>query len=110
MKKIETIDYKSVKASIGVLCDDSKELATSLLNEVTFMNETLTSLKEEVQKQGVVTEMSQGSYSIKRSNPALQTYNQLIKNYTNCIKQLYELLPKEQNTDTDDDLDEFLNE
>ena len=68
----------------------------------------LEDLKKEVQDKGVVTDMSQGAYSIKRANPALQTYNQLIKNYTNCIKQLYELLPKDVGNDTDEELDKFL--
>lgn len=95
MKKIERVDYKAVELSIDSMENDSKELATTLLNEIKFMNVTLEDLKTEVQESGVITDMSQGAYSIKRSNPALQMYNQLIKNYTGCIKQLNDLLPKD---------------
>lgn len=95
MKKIEKVDYKAVELSIDSMENDSKELATTLLNEIKFMNVTLEDLKTEVQESGVITDMSQGAYSIKRSNPALQMYNQLIKNYTGCIKQLNDLLPKD---------------
>ena len=95
MKKIEKVDYKAVELSIDSMENDSKELAMTLLNEIKFMNVTLEDLKTEVQESGVITDMSQGAYSIKRSNPALQMYNQLIKNYTGCIKQLNDLLPKD---------------
>ena len=91
--------------TIDRLENDSKELATSLLNEIKFMNNTLEELKREINEKGVITDMPQGAYSIKRSNPALQTYNQLIKNYTSCIKQLNDLLPS--NVIGNDNFEEF---
>jgi hypothetical protein len=106
MKEMKKIDYKAVEMIIDNLEEDTKELANSLLNEINFMNKTLEELKKEVETSGVITDMSQGAYSIKRSNPALNTYNQLIKNYTSCIKQLNELLPKDTGTGTDS-FDEF---
>ncbi|MBQ2408214.1 MAG: hypothetical protein II309_02160, partial [Bacilli bacterium] len=67
-----------------------------------YMNDTLEKLKERIDEKGVVTEMCQGSYSIDRTNPALQTYNALIKNYTSTSKQLFEMLPN-----NDDEIDNF---
>ena len=66
-------------------------------------------LKKEIQEKGVVTTMCQGKYDIQRSNPALNQYNTMIKNFSSTIKQLNELLPKETTT-SEDDLEEFLDE
>lgn len=109
MKKIEPIDYKAIKLSIDSLEEDTKELANSLLKELKFMNVTLESLKDNVVKDGVVTTMCQGKYNIERANPALNQYNVLIKNYTSCIKQLNDLLPKGINGNNDD-LDDYVND
>lgn len=109
MKKIEKLDYNSIKMTIEKLDDDRKELANSLLKELEFMNNTLEALKDNVDKVGVITKMCQGKYDIERANPALNQYNVLIKNYTSCIKQLNDLLPKDI-SGTDDDLDEFIND
>ena len=108
MKKIEQIDFNSIKETIELLDNDRKVLCTSLLEEIIFMKITLDDLKKQVQENGVVTKMCQGKYDIERANPALNQYNTLIKNYSSCIKQLNELLPKgmsaDDNFDDDDDL------
>lgn len=109
LKKIEEFDYKAVKIAIDKLEEDTKELANSLLKEIEFMNATLYSLKDEVNRVGVITDMSQGKYSIKRSNPALSTYTVLIKQYTNCIKQLNDLLPKDSFQNSSE-FDEFVDD
>ena len=51
--------------------------------------------------------MCQGEYSIERANPALNQYNSLIKNYNSTVKQIYDILPKEevQNYDNFDEDD-----
>ena len=84
------------------MSDDKKSIALGLLKELSYMNDTLEKLKERIDEKGVVTEMCQGSYSIDRTNPALQTYNALIKNYTSTSKQLFEMLPN-----NDDEIDNF---
>ena len=106
MKKIEEFDYNSIKLTIDKLEEDRKELANSLLKELEFMNTTLEALKDSVNKDGVITKMCQGKYDIERANPALNQYNVLIKNYTSCIKQLNDILPKDVGG-TDDNFDEF---
>lgn len=93
MKKIAKLDYTSIKECVESLPNEKKELCNSILNELIFMTDTLNELKKEIEEKGVVTDMSQGKYSIKRANPALNQYNTMMKNYTGCIKQLNELLP-----------------
>ena len=72
------------------------------------MNDTLEELKKDIREKGTTTKMCQGKYDIDRTNPSLQTYNALIKNYTSTSKQLFEMIPKEDYTiddfDEDDDL------
>ena len=102
LKEIKKVDYKSIKDSIENLPKDKQELCNNILNELIFMEETLNSLKKEIQEKGVVVDMCQGKYSIQRTNPALNQYNTTMKNFTGCIKQLNDLLP----TDSADN-DEF---
>lgn len=109
LKKVQKVDYISTKATIDKLEEDRKELANSLLKELEFMDETLEALKDSVNKSGVITKMCQGKYDIERANPALNQYNVLIKNYTSCIKQLNDILPKELSC-ADDELDGFVND
>lgn len=96
LKKIEEIDLNSIKETIELLDNDRKVLCLSLLDELNFMKTTLNDLRKQVEKNGVVTKMCQGKYDIDRANPALNQYNTLIKNYSSCIKQLNDLLPKEE--------------
>lgn len=105
MPKVTKIDLKSVKETFLEMDSDKGKLGLSLLEEAEFMKTTLNKLKEKINKDGVVTEMCQGKYSIDRANPALNQYNSLIKNYNSTIKQIYEILPKEDLT-TNDNFDE----
>ncbi|MEE3324195.1 MAG: hypothetical protein VZR33_02585 [Methanosphaera sp.] len=108
MKKIEEVNFKSIELTIANMDNDKKELCTSLLYEIKFMYDTLNELKTKVSEMGVITKMCQGKYDIERANPALNQYNTLVKNYSSCIKQLNELLPKEEsNLDDEFDNDEL---
>ena len=84
---------------------DKDKIALSLIDRAIFMQETLKDLEKKVIEQGGVTEMCQGSYSIERINPALQAYNNTIKNYTNVVKQIYDLIPAVE--DDKDDFEDF---
>lgn len=82
--------------------DDSKSrLALSLLDKANFMEKTLAVLQKEVEEGGVTTTMCQGNYYIERENPALKSYNTTIKNYASVIKQLNDMLPKNEGTNSD---------
>lgn len=100
MKKFEKTDFASLWKRIDALENTQKALATSLISKAEFMEETLIELQEKVKKDGAVTEMCQGSYSIERESPALRSYNTTVKNYTAVVKQLLDVLPPEE-TKTD---------
>ena len=96
-KKAEEIDLDSLRKTFEARTDDKSKLALDLLKRAEFMRTTLVALENKVKEDGVVTEMSQGSYSIDRENPALRSYNTTIKNYTSVIKQIVDLLPAQEN-------------
>ena len=104
--KTKKVDLKSIKETIDTLDNDRKVLCTSILDELIFMQVTLDDLKKQISENGVVTKMCQGKYDIDRANPALNQYNTLMKNYSGCIKQLNELLPKE--IEQNDNFDDFV--
>lgn len=97
-KKAEEIDLDSLRKTFEARTDDKSKLALDLLKRAEFMRTTLIALEDKVNSEGVVTEMSQGSYSIDRENPALRSYNTTIKNYTTVIKNIVDLLPAQEET------------
>lgn len=91
-----------LKDTIKKMDGDKKALAEGLFNELIFMKDTLTHLKDDVERLGTIVPMCQGKYEIERCNPSLQSYNSLIKNYNSTSKQLFDMLPK-----TDSTIDNF---
>lgn len=81
-------------------------IAIALIDKAMFMEKTLKELEKQIETDGTITEMCQGSYSISRANPALQAYNNTMKNYTSVMKQLNDMLPKQEKV-KDDGFDEF---
>ena len=108
MKKIKKINYTLLKDKIDSLDEDKKPICLSLLKELLFMNDTLEKLKNDIIDKGTIVVMCQGKYDIERTNPSLQSYNSLIKNYTSTSKQLFDMLPKDDLSDDDFDNDDLL--
>lgn len=106
MDKIKSINFKNLKKTFNDMNNEKGMLGLTLVKELEFMKKTLTKLKKELSDKGVVTEMSQGKYSIERANPALTQYNSMIKNYQSTVKQINDLLPK----DSLDNYDDFDND
>ena len=104
MEKIKPINFKNLKKLFNEMDNEKGMLGLALIKELEFMKKTLNKLKKELVEKGVVTEMSQGKYSIDRANPALTQYNSMIKNYQSTVKQINDLLPKDS-LDGNDDFD-----
>ena len=86
--------------------NDSGRVGLSLLEEARFIKKTLARLKDEIDNGDMVGEMQQGSYSIMRSNPALKTYNTTSENYRKLMKQIIDIVPKD-NRPKEQGFDEF---
>lgn len=106
MEKTDKKSLSSLKKTFTEMDNDKGVLGLSLISEAEFLEGTLQKLKAQVKKEGVVTDMCQGAYSINRENPALRSYNTSIKNYQALIKQITELLPKNEMS-IEDEFDDF---
>lgn len=102
-------EISKFKQFIKDLEEEEKNMAMNMIDELAFMKVTLQDLKEEVNSSGVVTEMSQGKYSIQRENPALKSYNTMIQRYNSTLKQLNDYISTLSPQDFDSDkLNQFL--
>lgn len=101
IKKLSLNDIKKIEKIFSDLDSEVGSLGLALAEELKFSLQTLKKLKSNIRQDGVVVKMQQGDYFIQRANPALQSYNTLIKNYQSLVKAIIEMLPEEP-TDSDD--------
>ena len=91
--------------------DENKlKIVNPLIHQCAFMSAELQDLKELIKQNGSVEFYKNGAnqYGRKKS-AAVEVYNAMIKNFAAILKQLYELLPK-NDTEPDDGFNDFLNE
>jgi|SRR5699024_8390966 len=84
-----------------------KDIANGLVEEVAFMRITLEDLKVEININGIIDVMPQGDYSITRESPAVKTYNTMVQRYNTVCKELFNLIPKQEFVDYDDEFERF---
>ena len=101
-KNITLADIERIRKRFADLDSDVGTLGLGLIEELKFSLKTLKKLKVNINKNGVVVKMDQGKYEIDRTNPALTTYNTLIKNYQSLSKQIYDMLAELDPIDEDD--------
>lgn len=91
---------------------NTKKSVSALIDEAAFMAASLYELRTLINEQGYTEEYQNGAnqWGIKK-NSNVEIYNNLIKNYSNIMKQLTDLLPKVQTEkqEVKDGLDEFIN-
>ena len=80
--------------------EDKKNVVKGLIENAAFMGVTLKDLQDLINSKGYTEEYQNGEHQkgIKKC-PEVEIYNTMIKNYTNVIKQLMELLPKQPDDD-----------
>lgn len=90
--------------------EDKKKLANRLIENAGFMAILLSDLQEDIKINGYKEEYKNGEnqYGYKRSIAA-DLYQVTIKNYSNTIRQLNDLLPKDTNIEDDDGFMDFIN-
>ena len=89
--------------------NERKKSADSLIHNAAFMAITLQDLQKDINENGTTERYQNGAnqYGIKKSS-SVEIYNVMIKNYSQIMKQLYELLPKEVK-EADDGFEDFVN-
>lgn len=90
------------------LDENKKKLSKNLIENAAFMSITLEDLKKDIIKYGVKETYVNGKdqFGFKESVES-KTYNTMIKNYMNIIKQLNDMLPQEKKIDEKDEFDKF---
>ncbi|MCM8900607.1 hypothetical protein KVG29_05110 [Caldicoprobacter algeriensis] len=88
--------------------EDKQKIIKGLKEQAAFMYATLMELQEIVNTEGPVTLFEQGKQRVLIEHPASKAYNVLVRNYSNVIKQLLELLPKEEAKQAEDELMAFV--
>ena len=106
-KKIKK-EANRLKKLFTDLDENKKKIAKNLIENAAFMSITLEDLKKDIIKYGVKETYANGKeqYGFKESIES-KTYNTMIKNYMNIIKQLNDMLPQEKKIDEKDEFDKF---
>ena len=86
-----------------------KEVAKSLIENAAFMAITLQDLQNEINREGVVSRYQNGEnqWGTKQS-PEASTYISLVNRHNAVMKQLIDLLPKEETKDTTNIMEQFV--
>lgn len=86
-----------LQAKFEFVDGNQREIVAQLLQNAAFMAVTLQDLQEIINTQGATDEYRNGAtqYGTKAS-ATLQAYNSTVKNYTNVIAKLAQLVPPEQ--------------
>ena len=119
LKRGETLDKiekdKLVKAEMRKLNrffknipKDKQQMIEGLKEQAAFMYATLMELQEIINDEGPVELFEQGKQRLLREHPASKIYNAMIKNYSSVIKQLVDMLPKEEAKPAEDEFVKFI--
>ena len=103
------LDKKPIEELINTLPKAKKSVALGLLDKALFMDEELGKLQKVLKEKGWVEEYQNGANQcgLKKSSEA-DVYNGMIKNYNSTLKQIADLFPAENKSESGDPLMSFL--
>lgn len=106
-KKIKK-ELNRLKKLFKDLPENKKKISEKLIDNAAFMSISLEELKKDIITYGVKETYVNGKdqFGFKESIES-KTYNTMIKNYMNIIKQLNDMLPQEKKIDEKDEFDKF---
>jgi len=102
-KKVAELD-----AILEKIPEDKKFIGVKLVDELIFMQTTLTNLKRQIKEGGEVEHFEQGKQNFLRESPALKSYNTTVQRYSQLYKQLTDLMPKTQEAEKSNAVYDFL--
>lgn len=81
----------------SVLSQDTQKTILPMIEKAAFMSITLDDLQDDINLNGVTETYQNGAnqFGVKKS-ASIEVYNTMIKNYTSLMKQLTDLLPKDE--------------
>lgn len=105
---------KSIKAEYRALLEkipeDKKTIGLKLIEELSFMERTLASLKREIEENGEIEHFQQGKQDFMRESPALKSYNTTVQRYSVMYRQLTDLIGKSAEAEKSNAVYDFLKE
>lgn len=106
-RKTIKAEYRAILEKIP---EDKKLIGRKLVEELSFMEKTLASLKRQVEEYGEVEHFQQGKQDFLRESPALKSYNTTVQRYSVMYRQLTDLLGKSQEAERSNAVYDFLKE
>lgn len=97
-------EYRNIKDLLKLIPEEKQPIAKKLVTELNFMSKTLTSLRKMVNEQGAIELFENGKQKMLRESPALKSYNTTIQRYSLLYKQLCDLLPKDLEKQTPEEV------
>ena len=91
---------------------DQKAIIDGLIQRAAYMRITLEEWEKDIDENGYIEMFTQSEKTdpYERERPVARLYNTMNKNYQSIIKQLTDLVPKEEPKKNEDDgFDEFVN-
>lgn len=90
---------------------ESKSIIEGLIPRAAFMRATMEDMEKDLDENGFVEFFSQSEKTepYERERPVARLYNTINKNYQSIIKQLSDLVPKQEVKQKDDGFDDFVN-
>ena len=111
LTKEELINAEEKRLS-GIYRDiESKQnkIVSGLIQRAAFMRISLNEMEDDINKNGYTESFSQGDQEpYQRKRPVCELYNTMNTNYQKIIKQLSDLLPKEEIITKDDGFEDFV--
>lgn len=101
-------EMKRLKQTLKNIPEDRRPIGESLFDELAFMDNTLATLRAQVNKEGPTSMFKQGKQQFLREHPALIAYNKTLQRFNQVIKQIIDLLPKAEGNQPRDALLEFI--
>lgn len=95
---------KELDAIYNRITDDRKNEATLIYNELSFILETIETLKAEIREKGATEHFINGKQDFLRESPSLASYNKLMKTYDTFYKNLINLLDTDKGLDNNNDI------
>lgn len=83
-----------LEAILEKIPSDKQYIGRKLIDELVFMQDTLTMLKRKIKENGTEEVFIQGKQQFVRETPALKSYNTTVQRYSSLYKQLTDLMPK----------------
>lgn len=104
-----SVEIKRLDSIFGKIEEKIRKSIHSLIENAAFMAITLEDLQATINRDGTTDKYQNGEnqYGIKKS-AAVEVYNTMIKNHMGIMKQLTDLIPKEQTDAKPDGFDDFV--